>query len=53
MRLTAGSAEEAAFRSLSKTVRLRVGVATVSFLPSFELGPRPGPKLPRFDHFRG
>lgn len=35
VRLTAGSAEEAAFRSLSKTIRLRVGVATVSFLPSF------------------
>lgn len=52
-KLTGGSAEEAAFSSLPKATRLRVWVATVSFLPPFEFGPCPRPKLPRFHHFRG
>lgn len=51
-KLTGGSAEEAAFSSLSKATCLRVRVAAVSFLPPFELRPGAGPKFPRFDHFR-
>ncbi len=51
--LTGGSAEEAAFSSLSKPTRLRVGVAAVSFLPPFEFRPGAGSKFPRFHHFRG
>lgn len=51
--LTGGSAEEAAFSSLSKTIWSRVWVATVPFLPPFKLRPCPWPKFPRFDHFWG
>lgn len=51
--LTGGSAEEAAFSSLSKTIWFRVWVATVPFLPPFKLWPCPWPKFPWFDHFWG
>lgn len=50
--LTGGSAEEAAFSSLTKATRLRVGVAAVSFFPPFKLRRRPRAKFPRFHHFR-
>ena len=51
--LTGGSAEEAALSSLPEATGLRVGVAAVSLLPPFQFRARPGPKFPRFHHFRG
>lgn len=48
--LTGGSAEEAAFSSLTEATRLRVRVAAVSFFPP--LRRRPRAKFPRFHHFR-
>lgn len=50
--LTGGSAEEAAFSSLTEATRLRVRVAAVSLFPPFELRRRPRAKFPRFHHFR-